>query len=593
MRRRRSALQVTTFPFLAVLLCAMGSLILLLLVMDRRAKIVARNRAQEAAQKAAQAAATTRAEQLAAQQAEWERRRQQLRQGLQEEDQQLKTELAAARGKNDAAAANLTKLQGQLTELQQKLTQEQAQFRKEEADLNARLSGLTQATHHEKDKRSQLLRLAAELTSMEQTLAELKKVKQQNQQTYSLVPYSGKRGDSRKPLYLECTAAGLILHPQRQLLAGSFLTGSGLRSHLEKCLGPLPSSEPKHGERWSSNAAAPAEPRLDPAIQKIDAYLMFLVRPEGIENFYQAQQALRTLPVDYGYEFIDADWKLDFATDQLAHTEPWRTTGSATVAAPLGPHSPTGNKVTGIRLHSPLPQERGPGFSGGSPGGPPDRPTSPPFTAHPGGRPLLNDGVSDSGQRLAVPKPQGSGLAMPSQADPPAPLAFAGQRPTSHAPPSEEKQKVGKVQETIDRPDEAQPDKKPKLPEQDRFGSQQAPPAVLVDRDRVQRPPPLGKIIGNRDFPIVINCTAQGVNLMPGGAIFSEEDLRLQKPGEHHLVQAVRQLIYRRQGSLRPGEPPYRPLLRFQIHPDGLRTYYLAYPLLERLRLPMTRENLE
>src|SRR5215475_10489355 len=48
MRRRRQGLQVNTFPFLAVLLCAMGSLILLLLVIDRRAKAVARAKAQQA-----------------------------------------------------------------------------------------------------------------------------------------------------------------------------------------------------------------------------------------------------------------------------------------------------------------------------------------------------------------------------------------------------------------------------------------------------------------------------------------------------------------------------------------------------------------
>ena len=45
MRRPRSKLQVSTFPFLAVLLCAMGSLLLFLFIMDRRAKIVERNRA--------------------------------------------------------------------------------------------------------------------------------------------------------------------------------------------------------------------------------------------------------------------------------------------------------------------------------------------------------------------------------------------------------------------------------------------------------------------------------------------------------------------------------------------------------------------
>ena len=49
MRRRRAKLEVSTFPFLAVLLCAMGSLILLLLVIDRRGKAVARFKALQAA----------------------------------------------------------------------------------------------------------------------------------------------------------------------------------------------------------------------------------------------------------------------------------------------------------------------------------------------------------------------------------------------------------------------------------------------------------------------------------------------------------------------------------------------------------------
>ena len=52
-------------------------------------------------------------------------------------------------------------------------------------------------------------------------------------------------------------------------------------------------------------------------------------------------------------------------------------------------------------------------------------------------------------------------------------------------------------------------------------------------------------------------------------------------------------MIARRQGTVRPGEPPYRPQVRLLVRPDGLRTYYLAYPLLESLQVPMTRQNLE
>src|SRR5579875_3715132 len=49
MRGRRHKLQVSTFPFLAVLLCTMGSLTLVLLVMDRKAHKAAQARAQREA----------------------------------------------------------------------------------------------------------------------------------------------------------------------------------------------------------------------------------------------------------------------------------------------------------------------------------------------------------------------------------------------------------------------------------------------------------------------------------------------------------------------------------------------------------------
>ncbi len=72
MRRRRQTLQVSTFPFLAVLLCTMGSLLLVLLAVDQRAKLAARQKAErEAAQLAEEAE-----KKAAAGRAEVERRRQ-------------------------------------------------------------------------------------------------------------------------------------------------------------------------------------------------------------------------------------------------------------------------------------------------------------------------------------------------------------------------------------------------------------------------------------------------------------------------------------------------------------------------------------
>ena len=69
--------------------------------------------------------------------------------------------------------------------------------------------------------------------------------------------------------------------------------------------------------------------------------------------------------------------------------------------------------------------------------------------------------------------------------------------------------------------------------------------------------------------------------------------LSAQTGNDNPLLADVRQMIDRRQAAVRPGEPAYRPQFRFLVHADGLRSYYLAYPALESLKLTMTVEHLE
>jgi hypothetical protein len=103
---------------------------------------------------------------------------------------------------------------------------------------------------------------------------------------------------------------------------------------------------------------------------------------------------------------------------------------------------------------------------------------------------------------------------------------------------------------------------------------------------------PLSRLIGNRDYMLVVECKSDALVLRPWGSRFPLS--AAAAPGqEHPLVQAIQRLVARRQMTVRPNEPVYRPMIRFQVHPDGLRAYYLAYPLLERLGYPMSRENLE
>ncbi len=104
------------------------------------------------------------------------------------------------------------------------------------------------------------------------------------------------------------------------------------------------------------------------------------------------------------------------------------------------------------------------------------------------------------------------------------------------------------------------------------------------------RPRPI-RLIGNRDWIIPIECRADGVVLRNAGQKFTTTSLT--GGAENPLLLTLRQTIARRQATVRPGEPPYRPQLRFLIYPDGLKTYYTALSAVDPLGVTVTRQNVE
>jgi hypothetical protein len=59
------------------------------------------------------------------------------------------------------------------------------------------------------------------------------------------------------------------------------------------------------------------------------------------------------------------------------------------------------------------------------------------------------------------------------------------------------------------------------------------------------------------------------------------------------LVDDIKQSVERRQATVREGEPPYRPAIRFLVRPDGMESLHRTYPLLTSLGVPMHQLNLE
>jgi len=384
MKQRRKALRVDTFPFLAVLLCAMGSLILILLVMDRRARLVAQARG---AQAAAQVVAL-REEETRRRQEEWDRARQALRAQLQHQldevqsqAEELKGRLAAVQGEKQATELSLLELQALFSREQSELDKQKEKVQGMQADLAARLQ-LTETN------RAQLTKLTADLLLMEKALADLKALRQRQQQTFSLVPYKGKHGENRRPIYVECYRRGVLFHPERLALEGFALTPLAIRKELDSRL---------------ARQRATLPPGQDP---DKSAYILLLLRPSGIEHYYKFLNSLAGLKIDFGYELVDEEWVLDFSENGSGTPPSWQMTSNGAPGQPAA-HQPPGSGGMGLgnepgsnpgagpaRLGPPSAGGLAAGHGTGTPGG---------VGGHPGG----------AGPFLAQGRGTGTGTATP------------------------------------------------------------------------------------------------------------------------------------------------------------------------------------
>ena len=131
MKQRRHVVRVDTFPFLAVLLCTMGSLILILMVVDRRARVAAMARAVKEVQRLTdEDSAAAEARKL-----EYERRRKILHESLQQEisevqerSVQVERKLASAESDFKSTETAKEQLHGLLVVEQSKLVRSQKEL---------------------------------------------------------------------------------------------------------------------------------------------------------------------------------------------------------------------------------------------------------------------------------------------------------------------------------------------------------------------------------------------------------------------------------------------------------------------------------
>lgn len=282
---------VSLFPFLAVLLCTMGSLLVVLVAVTR----MSRDKADElAAEKRSVAAAP------APQTEAWKSKRREVEQ-YSEFLEKIRVEAEKKLGDDQQ---RLSHIEEHIRRLQKQLESLQI--------AAAELASLKD--EHSQDKKQaekELARLQKLIDETRETIAQLREQEDDKPRSYAVVPYEGNSGTRRRPIYIECRRNKVILQPEGlELTPNDFLPPLGPGNPLASAL------------RAAREYIAADSPVADTGKDTMP-YPLILVRPEGIAAYYRVRDAIESWDADFGYELIDGDWDLEFPQPnaQLAEAE--------------------------------------------------------------------------------------------------------------------------------------------------------------------------------------------------------------------------------------------------------------------------------
>ncbi|HEY1602916.1 MAG TPA: hypothetical protein VGG64_25145 [Pirellulales bacterium] len=278
-RSPRKTAAFSLFTFLDVMLCTLGALIIVLICVVRTAQIKNAEAAPEAG---------TEVEELVSQRetVEWRSKH------LEAAREQTRAQLRDRRLELSHIEEHSRRLRMQLAELEAA----EAALTKDHND--AQLEGL----------RSEARRLAGLAADAEKDLEQARKDVRSRRPSYAVVPYEGPNQTMRRPMYIECTGDRIILQPENVELSPDDFAGplgpgnplaAGLRAAREYLI-----------DYRGTREGEPGEP-----------YPLLLVRPDGIEMYYAARAGMTSWGSEFGYEFIDQDWKLEYRDPQPAMVE--------------------------------------------------------------------------------------------------------------------------------------------------------------------------------------------------------------------------------------------------------------------------------
>ncbi|MFY7877414.1 MAG: hypothetical protein ACOVQM_18305 [Pirellula sp.] len=269
-RRRSDNNAPALFPFLAVLLCTIGALVLILVITVTNSHASARRDAELAASNVKDSADVMEvvSDELVAQ-----------RESLKKQVERRRRDLADIEDHIQRLTKNLQELARRIEQIQSYASDtEQSESQKE---------ALVQSLREQIDAKKKEL---------------LEEIEKQNKRkpAFAVIPYVGNNGTSRRPVYLECTKQGVVIQPEGMLISVQDLkppTGPG--NPLDSALRVLRLAYQQRDVTFGINQPP---------------YPLLLVRPDGIHTYAMALEAMSGWDDQYGYELINGDMDLTFPT---------------------------------------------------------------------------------------------------------------------------------------------------------------------------------------------------------------------------------------------------------------------------------------
>lgn len=269
-RRHADAVAPSLFPFLAVLLCTMGSLVLILMLIVSGAQASAKQIATQS------------------------------RERTEELESQIELAKSSYQSQLDEGRIALEKRRLKLQHFEDHILELLAELEQLEKK-NQLLKDESQSSEEQVEQRKR------KISELEKQIAEAAdQLKQKvdkpdgDKPIFAIIPYEGTHGTHRRPIYLECTAEGIVIQPEGILLSTDDL-------------------QPPHGPGNPLDAALRtirAEFKPENGAVTRTAYPLLVVRPSGILSYSLARNAMSGWDDQFGYELIDEGLELTFPASQ-------------------------------------------------------------------------------------------------------------------------------------------------------------------------------------------------------------------------------------------------------------------------------------